>query len=168
MQLLLTFASCCLVPIIKDSVLSIIVYHKIIWSHPTPNITDAVSHWLAGNISIRRSISAEWYIQMCIIRVAVDLWEVAFNYLKQFARVDTEKQPGGTPCFKGNWPETSSSKLLTVVVITIRRIFLYVFFPLAYAFHFLIEQSKYRSLKYYLWIFISIAILVISENSSPI
>ena len=29
---------------------------------------------------------------LCIVRVAVNLWDVAFNDLKQFARVDSEKQ----------------------------------------------------------------------------
>ena len=80
MQLMLIFASCCLVSIIKNSV------------HPTPNITDTVSHGLDDKICIRRSIRAEWYIQLCTVRVEVDLWEVAFNELKQFSRVDIEKQ----------------------------------------------------------------------------
>ena len=37
-------------------------------------------------------LGAEWYIQLYTVRVAVDLWEVALNDLKQFARVDLEKQ----------------------------------------------------------------------------
>ena len=98
MQLMLTFASCCLVSIIKNSV------------HPTPNITDTVSHGLDDKICIRRSIRAEWYIQLCTVRVEVDLWEVTFNDLKQVSRLDIEKQgpkhePWRTPCFKGNWLE---------------------------------------------------------------
>ena len=38
------------------------------------------------------AIGAEGYIQLCIVRVAVNFWEVAFNDLKRFARVDSEKQ----------------------------------------------------------------------------
>ena len=84
MQLMLIFDSCCLVSIIKNSV------------HPTPNITDTVSHGLDDKICIRRSIRAKWYIQLCTVRVTVDLWEVAFNDLKQFSRVDIEKQGAQT------------------------------------------------------------------------
>ena len=67
----------------------------MIWNHPSPH-TDTVSHGLDDKISIRRSIRAEWYIQLCIVRVTVDLWEVTFNDLKQFARVDSEKQGAET------------------------------------------------------------------------
>ena len=47
---------------------------------------------------------------------------------------------------------TFSDQLLAVVVITIRRIFVYFFFPFSTYFSFLIELLKYRSLKYYLWV----------------
>ena len=37
-------------------------------------------------------------IHATVVRVAVNFWEVAFNDLKQFARVDSEKQGAQT------WP----------------------------------------------------------------
>ena len=37
-------------------------------------------------------LGAEWYIQLCVVRVAVDLWEVAFNDLKQFGHVGIENK----------------------------------------------------------------------------
>ena len=44
-------------------------------------------------------------MQLCIVRVTVNLWEVAFNDLKQFARVDSEKQGAQ------NWTKESGHQI---------------------------------------------------------
>ena len=96
MQLMLNFASCCRVPKIKNSVLSSFNIRLSEFIQLLISLILWVSHGLDGKISIRRSIRAEWYIQLCVVRVAVDLWEVEFNDLKQFGHVGIEKQGAQT------------------------------------------------------------------------